>query len=165
MTHPIKDAAGHLGAYFNDDGINLMHDNFFFPMAGETKALLRLVDEEAPECVVGLHGGGNSLSELLPLNYAPVYVKEALHRLASDAAARQTEWGLKSRVHSVKGEAAYPPPSFNLTEALHHVCGAVSSTFESNMGLTDRANPVTAEEILLSHYCLFASMFSLAWRE
>ncbi len=165
MTHPIKDAAGHLGSYFNDDGINLMHDNFFAPMAEETKALLKLVDEEAPECVVGLHGGGNSLSELLQQAYVPTYIKEALYRLASDAARRQTELGLKSHVYPVKGEAGYPPPSFNLTAAIHHISGAVSATFESNMGLTDRPNPFTAEEILLSHYCLIESMLNLAWRE
>jgi len=57
-----------------------------------------------------------------------------------------------------------PPPSFNLTSALHPVCGAVSSTYESNEGLADR-NAFTAEEILLHHYCLFEAMFGLAWRE
>ena len=165
MTHPIKDAAGHLGSYFNDDGINLMHDNFFVPMAQETKALLKLVDDEAPECVVGLHGGGNSLSELLQMSYVPMYIKEGIYRLAADAAARQTALGLKSRVYPVKNDGNYPPPSFHLTTAIAHISGAVSSTFESNMGLADRADPFTAEEILLSHYCLFASMMDLAWRE
>ena len=57
-----------------------------------------------------------------------------------------------------------PPPSFNLTSALHHVSGAVSSTYESNEGLADR-NAFTAEEILLHHYCLFEAMLRLAWRE
>jgi len=165
MTHPIKEAAGHLGSYFNDDGINLMHDNFFSPMAEETKALMKLVDEEAPECVIGLHGGGNSLSELLQMSYVPLYIKESIFRLAADAAARQTALGLKSCVYPVKSDGNYPPPSFNLTTAIHHISGAVSATFESNMGLTDRSNPFTAEEILLSHYCLIESMLNLAWRE
>lgn len=162
--HPIKDAAGFLGAYYNDDGVNLMHDNFFAPMAEETRALLRLVDAEAPECTVGLHGGSNSTNLLLQPDYVPVYTKEAVFRLATDIAARQTEQGLKSRVLPVAPEANNPPPSFNLTSAIHHVCGGVSSTYESNEGLVDR-NAFTAEEILLHHYCLFASMLNLAWRE
>ena len=164
MIHPIKEASGFLGSYFNDDGVNLMHDNFFAPMAQETKDLLKLIDEEAPECVVGLHGGSNSTNVLLQPDYVPTYIKEGVFRLASDVAERQTARGLKSNVQKVKGEAGWPPPSFNLTTAIHHVCGAVTSTYESNEGLIDK-NQFTAEEILLHHYCLFESMLNLAWRE
>ena len=32
-VHPMKGDVGILGAYFNDDGINMMHDDFFAPMA------------------------------------------------------------------------------------------------------------------------------------
>jgi hypothetical protein len=47
--HPMRGAAvGTLGAYFNDDGINLMHDEWFDPMAAETRAYLKLAREEAP---------------------------------------------------------------------------------------------------------------------
>ncbi len=160
--HPIRDIS-FLGAYFNDDGINLMHDNFFAPMAEETKALLKLADSEAPECVIGLHGGSNTTNELLQPDYVPVYINEAVRRLAEDVASRQTERGLKSHVYPIPGEAGYPPPSFNLTTALHHICGAVSSTYESNMGMSI-PNAFTAEEILLHHYCLFESLLTLAWR-
>ena len=72
MIHPIKDAADFLGAYYNDDGVNLMHDNFFMSMAPETKALLALADAESPECVIGLHGGSNSLNVLLQPAHVPV---------------------------------------------------------------------------------------------
>ena len=162
-VHPIKDAAGFLGAYYNDDGVNLMHDNFFTPMAEETKALLALADAEAPECVIGLHGGSNSTNELLQPEYVPHYIKEGVFRLASDIAARQSARGLKTRVRDVSPEADFPPPSFNLTTALHHVSGAVSSTYESNEGLAEK-NAFTAEEILLHHYCLFESLLNTAWR-
>ena len=37
--HPMIGDVGILGAYFNDDGINMMHDDFFDPMADETKAI------------------------------------------------------------------------------------------------------------------------------
>jgi len=56
-----------------------------------------------------------------------------------------------------------PPPSFNLTSALHHICGGVSFTYESNEGLSHVSNSFTPEEILLRHYCLFASLFRTAW--
>jgi len=162
-VHPIKEAAGFLGAYYNDDGVNLMHDNFFSPMAEETKALLKLCDEEAPECVIGLHGGSNTTNELLQPNYVSRGAKEGVLRLATDIAARQSERGLKTHVRPIQEEPALPP-SFNLTSALHHVSGAVSSTYESNEGLAEK-NAFTAEEILLHHYCLFESLFALAWRE
>jgi hypothetical protein len=163
--HPIRDAAGFLGAYYNDDGVNLRHDNFFAPMAPETAALLRLADAEAPECVIGLHGGSNSTNELLQPSYTTLENRKAVHRLAEAVAALQTAHGLKSHVHPVRETAeGTPPPSFNLTTAIYHVCGAVTSTYESNEGLIAN-NQFTAEEILLHHYCLFESMLALAWRE
>ena len=67
-------------------------------------------------------------------------------------------------IQKIKGEPGFPPPSFNLTTAIYHVCGAVTSTYESNEGLIAN-NQFTAEEILLHHYCLFESMLNLAWRE
>ena len=157
--HPIKEAAGFLGAYFNDDGVNLMHDNFFAPMARETEALMRLCDSEAPDCVIGLHGGSNSTNELLQPDYVPKYINRAVRALAEEIAENQTARGLKSHVRPIPETEPTTPPSFNLTTAIHHVCGAVSSTYESNEGLADR-NAFTAEEILLHHYCLFEGMFN-----
>ena len=163
--HPIKDAAGVLGAYYNADGVNLMHDNFFIPMAEETKALMALCDKEAPECIIGLHGGDNCTSLLLQPAYVPLETKESVFRLASATAAYQEAAGLKSDVHPVSEHIGDPPPSFNLTTALHHICGAVSATYESNEGLSDIPNGFTAEEILMHHYCLFRALFELAWRK
>ena len=40
--HPMKGNVGILGAYFNDEGINMMHDDWFSPMAAETEAILDL---------------------------------------------------------------------------------------------------------------------------
>ena len=46
-VHPMQGDVGILGAYFNDDGINPMHDDFFLPMARETAAILQIAREEA----------------------------------------------------------------------------------------------------------------------
>jgi len=85
-----------------------------------------------------------------------------LFALASEVAANQTALGLKTKVNLIPEAEKKTPPSFNLTTALHHVCGAVSSTYESNEGLVDK-NAFTAEEILLHHYCLFKGMFEHKW--
>ena len=161
-VHPIKDEAGFLGAYFNDDGVNLMHDNFFAPMAKETAALMKLCDSEAPICVIGLHGGSNSTNELLQPDYVPRSVNREVFALATEIAENQTALGLKSHVRPIPEAEKATPPSFNLTTAIHHVCGAISSTYESNEGLLDK-NAFTAEEILLHHYCLFKGMFEHNW--
>src|SRR5690554_2623360 len=38
--HPMKGDVGILGGYYNDAGINIMHDDFFSPMTAETRAIL-----------------------------------------------------------------------------------------------------------------------------
>ena len=54
--HPMRGpAVGRLGAYFNDDGVNLMHDEWFEPMAPETKAFFQLARQEAPDFIISLH--------------------------------------------------------------------------------------------------------------
>lgn len=162
-VHPIKAAAGFLGAYYNDDGVNLMHDNFFAPMAEETRALLALCDREAPECAIGLHGGSNSTNVLLQPDYVPLSIKEGVRRLAERTNEKEKAFGYSTAVQGVSaGDTGIP--SFNLTSALHHVSGAVSSTYESNEGLLDK-NAFGAEEILIRHYCLFEALFQCAWRE
>ena len=161
--HPIREAAGFLGAYYNDDGVNLMHDNFFSPMAEETKALLALCDAEAPECIIGLHGGSNSTNFLLQPAYTPRFIRESVRRLALAVNEREAALGYRTLALRVPGLEDDPPASFNLTSALHHVCGAVSATYESNEGLKDE-NAFGAEEILLRHYCLFEEVLKCAWR-
>ncbi|MCQ2433458.1 MAG: hypothetical protein MJ175_12725, partial [Clostridia bacterium] len=161
--HPIKDAAGFLGAYYNDDGVNLMHDNFFAPMAEETRSLLSLCDREAPECVIGLHGGSNSTNVLLQPDYVPLSTKEGVRRLAEHINEKEKALGYTTAAQTVSlADKGFP--SFNLTSALHHVSGAVSSTYESNEGLIDK-NAFSAEEILIRHYCLFEALFECAWRD
>src|SRR5690606_13828264 len=46
-VHPIKESVEFLGAYFNDDGVNMLTDNVFSPMANETKLLMELAEYEA----------------------------------------------------------------------------------------------------------------------
>src|SRR5436190_242075 len=73
-------AVGKLGAYWNDDGVNLMHDEWFEPMAPETRAFFKLAREEGPDFIVSLHSHGSSPS-VEPTAYAPRTMKETLKDL------------------------------------------------------------------------------------
>ena len=164
-VHPIKDASDYLGAYFNDDGVNLHQDTFFAPMAEETRAMMKLVDEEAPECVVTLHGGSNSTNFFIQPKYVSQEAKESIHRLAMATAALEAGYGYKTYVEPVQiGDPEFPPPSFNLTSAIHHICGAAAATYESNEGMCE-PNCFGAEEILIRHYCLFTALFNCGWEK
>jgi hypothetical protein len=165
--HPMRGDVGFLGAYFNDDGINLMHDEFTAPMAAETRALLRIARREAPEFILNLHSHGHP-SAVLPSAYVPRVHKEVIARFAAGLMERLREKGLPA------GEAprpredgeAWPPPSFNLTSALHHVCGGVSLLFECPHGLAEpRYSRVTHEQILEIQMTLFEELLTFALEE
>lgn len=162
-VHPIKDASDYLGSYFNDDGVNLMHDNFFAPMARETAALLGLADEEAPDFTVQLHGGANNDNHLYPIYFLPQYVSQRQQafnvQLADAYAQRGLPFALTNQL-APYGET-YPSPPFNLATAIHHTCGGMSLTFESNMGLAAPGTKLTADDILDSHFVLFEEAFRL----
>jgi hypothetical protein len=162
--HPMPRYGGLLGAYFNDDGFNLMHDEFFAPMAAETKALLQLARDEAPDYLLNLHSHGVQ-PEILATAYVPRYCKESEVRFAARLAERYRAAGLpagKPPVPGVDGET-YPPPAFNLTSALHHVCGGLSMLFECPHGLKEpQYAQVTHEQFLDLQLLLFDELFAFA---
>ena len=87
--HPMKGDVGILGAYFNDEGINMMHDDWFSPMAAETKAILEIARSEAPDMTVSLHSHHNK-PRILPAYYVPWYLKMEI-----DTLTRQSESSLR----------------------------------------------------------------------
>ncbi len=157
QRHPIKDYVSFLGGYYNDDGINLMHDQFFRPMAKETQALLDLAEDEHADWIIQLHGGSNSEAHLLPPSYMPVEVAEAIRALAIDCNNVANKEDLRFTIEDVRGkENGVTPPSFNLCSALHHVCGGISCVFESNQNVIDEPGPhLTFDEIYRTHMILF----------
>jgi hypothetical protein len=142
---------GTLGAYFNDAGVNLMHDEWFDPMAPETRAWFKLARAEAPDFIVSLHSHASDPS-VEPTAYVPRTVKQSLKQFGDRLQKRYAAAGLPHRsggpAPKEDGET-FPPPSFNLTSALHHACGAVSFVFECPVGV--KAKPyakLTHEQIL-----------------
>lgn len=160
-VHPIKEAAEFLGGYFNDDGINLMHDNPFVPMAEETKILYRLVERYAPDFTVLLHGGDNSTANyFLKPAYAPLCVKNTVSEFEAVLSEACAGAGLQFEVSPTDcGEDSAVPTAFNLASALTHLCGEPCVTYESNQGLVGAANPpFTEDEIYMQHLLLFEKL-------
>ncbi len=163
-VHPILGHTDFLGGYYNDDGINIMHDNFFNPMAAETKAILDLCAEEAADVIIHLHGGSNSDGELLQPDYVPIEVNEAIYKLACICRERGKKEGLVFNVLPIPPVAnGTNPPSFNLVCAVHHVCGGVSVCYESNQCIVDEpGNHLDHRQITRMHMILFEEGMKLA---
>jgi hypothetical protein len=164
--HPMRGAAvGTLGAYFNDDGINLMHDEWFDPMAAETRAFFQLAREEAPDFIVSFHSHA-SRAVIEPTAYVPRTIKEVSRQLGDRVQERYAAAGLP---HSTGGPKAiedgvsFPPPTFNLSSALHHACGAVSIVHECTVGVETAPYPrLTLEQVLDVELLFLDELFRLA---
>ncbi len=164
--HPMEGNVGILGAYFNDDGINMMHDDFFFPMAEETKAILGIARDEVPDMTVSLHSMEQE-SRILHASYEPLFMKQRISRLTRQVNQRFGEEGLPSYPDknlgdpSVEDESFPPQESFNLISALHHVSGTMAFTFECSHGSVSDQRPepiVSYANILDTQLLLYEEM-------
>jgi hypothetical protein len=165
--HPMRGAAvGTIGAYFNDGGVNLMHDEWFDPMAPETRAWFKLAREEAPDFIVSLHSHAVDPS-VEPTAYVPRTVKETMKQFGDRLQKRYADAGLPHRSgggpEPKEDGEKFPPPSFNLTSALHHACGAVSFVFECPVGVKDEPYAkLTHEQILDLQLLMYDELFKFA---
>ncbi|MBN1249676.1 MAG: hypothetical protein JXC32_18580 [Anaerolineae bacterium] len=158
--HPMRgDRVGFLGCYFNDDGINPMHDEFFAPMSSEVVGILDLVRGERPDLVVLLHSHQHPPS-LLRSAYVPLEVQEAVAALAARTYAHLDDLGLRhGGVFYPTAERGPFPAAFNLTSAVYHTSGAPAFTFECPHGITgEDAYAVTPEQILDIQLTLYRSI-------
>ena len=150
-----------LGCYFNDAGINPMHDEWFAPMGPEAPALLKLAREEGPDLAVSLHSHGSKPALLRPA-YVPAEVQEDIRTLAQKCYALCDERNLPhGNPFAVSPEGGKNPASFNLTSALHHTSGARSFTFECPHGVQGYCQ-VTLEQILDIQLSLYEAMLQHA---
>lgn len=156
--HPmIGDNIGFLGCYFNNSGINPMHDEFFAPMGPESAAFLRVAREEGPDLAVSLHSHESKPAVYRPA-YVPAEIQQDIRSLAQECYAllnqRQLPFG---GLFEVRVEGGKNPESFNLTSALYHVSGASSFTFECPHGIQGNCE-VTPEQILDIQLTLYEAM-------
>ncbi len=159
-VHPMRgDAVGFLGCYFNEAGINPMHDEFFAPMSDEVTAILQLAREEAPDLAVSLHSHENPPALLRPA-YVPLEVQTSVSELAAQTYVRFDAEGVRhGQLFEPSAELGPHPASFNLTSAIHHTSGATAFTFECPHGTCgDTAHKVSPEKILDIQLALYESM-------
>ncbi len=154
-VHPAKEHSLYLGGYYNDDGINLMHDNFFINPSNETKALFETADRFTPDITVLLHGGINGADHILKPAHTPVWVKESILGLENKMKERCDLENIRYDVTDCnRGEENNPTSSFNLCSAVFHLCGTPCITFESNQGL-NYDGAMDMEKIYKGHIILF----------
>ena len=138
-VHPMEGNVGILGAYFNDKGINMMHDDFFSPMAEETRAILDIARTEVPDMTVSLHSHENK-PRILQSSYQPWFMKQRIDQLIRQLNQRYEKEGIPYYPSDWLGQPSvedkeFPPrSSFNLISALHHVSGTMAFTFECSHG-------------------------------
>lgn len=164
-VHPIKNYVDFLGAYFNDDGVNIMHDDFFGVKAPETQLLFDTADKYVPDFTVLLHGGTNTVNCILKPAYAPDTVKKRIEILEKSVKLHCAAHGIPYGVTAMdRGENNEIPASFNLTSALYHFTGEPCITYESNQGLSNNGEALGYEDIYKAHLILFEEVFKEAGR-
>lgn len=77
---------GFRGCYYDDAGVNAMHDEFFAPLSTAAPAILRVAREEGPDLAVSLHSHGN-LPQILRPAYTPLEVQADVAKLTERFAA------------------------------------------------------------------------------
>ena len=154
------------GCYFNDRGVNPMHDEFFAPMGTEAPAILAVARREGPDFAVSLHSHANGPEVLRPA-YVPLEIQEETKSVAECFYALLEQAGLPTRKPFTSSpESGNPPPSFNLVSALYHTSGATAFTFESPRGVIDeKACHVDFDQMLDVHLLLFEAVLQHALDE
>lgn len=157
MVHPIKDHVAYLGGYFNDDGVNMMHEDFFGEVSTGTRAVLDVCRNDVPDFTILLHGGSNTTCCMLSPTYASLNTKKEVYDVELKVKEACDKAGVRYAVCGIKeSEKNENPPSFNLPSAMHHCCATPVVTYESNQGLCDHGNVIyDYDEIYKAHMILF----------
>lgn len=162
-VHPMKGDVEILGAYFNDNGINPMHDDFFAPMADETRAIIEIARAEAPDMSVSLHSHENK-PIILQASYVPYFMKKRIMDFSSRLKKRYEKENLPYGrvIQPAIEDKEFPPRTyFNLISALHHVSGTMAFVFECSHGSVSEDVPksiVNHEQILDIQLILYDEM-------
>lgn len=165
LYHPATYDMAFLGCYFNDAGINIMHDNWAAPWAAETRAILKIADQEAPDYVPCLHShGGNA--ELYLTAFTPRFTKIKTVAIGNRVATRLAAAGLSfghptsADANAIDGTSS-PGPTFNLPSMIAQVCGGTVYTYEASRGCIDQ-QPRTKAQILDTELMHFDELFKYA---
>jgi hypothetical protein len=120
-----------LGGYYNDAVLNIQHEDFFAPaLSPESRALIDLVREETPDCVVTLHSCGSGPFFTSPDAFIPKTYQYRQSQINSIVAERHRREGLRPG----GGPHAGPTGGFYFHTALHHASGCLPLVFETPTG-------------------------------
>jgi hypothetical protein len=162
--HPFQGPeVAFMGCYFNDAGVNPMHDEFFAPLGPEAPAILKVAMQEGPDLVVSLHSHQSAPILLRPA-YLPLDEQEKVIALAEQTYALMDQRSLPhGRPFTASAEKGPRPAPFNLVSALYHISGATSFTFECPHGIDDpKACHVNLDQILEIQLTLYEAMLRFA---
>jgi len=152
----MKGDVGILGGYFDDNGVNMMHDEWTSLMSNTSKAIFDMVRNEAPNMYIDLHSCGSG-PVLLPARYTPFSVKQRLERFKSilrEQLLKQNYWIKDSNIVAIEGEEGKPIPAFNRTSMLYHTGADLPFVFENPHGCIEYT-PLSYEDILNIDHILF----------
>ena len=155
----MRGDVGGLGAYFDDAGVNLMHDEWFDPMSAATRALLRLARREAPDLLLNLHSCAGP-PHPQQTDYVPMEIKQRVRELADRCYKKMDDAAIPRHgppaVQPDQWRQSAPPP-LNLTSALYHAGTELPITFESTHGVESPQTPegVSYDALLQTHHLLF----------
>lgn len=161
--HPILEYSDFLGCYFNDNGINIQHD-VILPMAEETKFLMEVAQEFAPDIIVNIHGATDCAGHIIDSSMMPQKLRDEVVRF---------EWKLNTTFAKENYKYNLIPKSiktnenfyeWNLTGALHLCCGGISVTYESNQGVSHapghpNTEVLSFEGIYRTHILLYQELY------
>lgn len=158
-VHPMTGDVGLLGGYFDDNGVNMAHDEWAAPMSRTTTAVLKLTATEGPDLMLNLHGHQNK-AMLILTEYVPDVHTRKLQRLSEYYGARMDGFGYpyRSPIHSGAHAASDAVPhAFNLTSMLYHVGADLCSTFEAPQGFRATEREYGYEDLLALHHALIGA--------
>jgi hypothetical protein len=159
-VHPMHGDVSFLGGYFDDAGVNLMHDEWFAPMSPLTRPLLELARDEGPDLLLNLHSHDYPPA-VLPTAYVPASARRELARFSERFYRKLERAGI--------GHGGVPPaapeegqdegaaPALNLTSMFFHAGAALPVTFESPHGLLGQEQAFPYAMLLRIHHLLFES--------
>ena len=159
--HPIKEYVSYLGGYFNDDGVNMMHDDYFVNPCAEVLNVLQVARDFAPDFSVLFHGGSNTRAGFFPISYITADARRQINEIAEICIEEYAKEGLifghpKDFVKSGGEDTGLPP--FTLVSAMFNTCGEPCVTYESNQGLCDRGNHILTNDEIYREHSIFTEV-------
>ena len=153
MPLPVKEFK-HLGAYFNDNGVNCQHDDFFGNPQPEVQNLIRLVHEERPDCILACHACEAGPGMGMPARCLSENGLNMEQQIAIAVMTRQSCAGLHPyhRVNLRQSKA------FILQDILYLASGGLPLLYEFPHGCINE--PFTHEEIIDLGLLLFEEIMA-----